>query len=648
MDDITIGIDLGTTNSCVGIWDNATAQVHIIENEDGNTTTPSWVAFSNGEKIVGHHAKEEYTMNIENTIYDVKRLMGKKYNEIKDLHTYTYNIIPDSNGNILIDINNVGKFKPEEISALILNKMKSIAEKYLQKPVRNAVITVPAYFNDAGRIATKNAATIAGLNCVRIINEPTSACMCYGLDKKDMSTVLIFDLGGGTFDVSILEIINGTFNVLSTNGNTHLGGEDFNKLLIEHLITCFQKQEKVKIIDDSNNRSNLREIAEKVKKQLSVSTITTVLISLDCEDNKTHKCKVTINRSKFEELCNNLFRSCLIPLKNAIDDAYDSAGTKITIDSIDQIVLVGGSTRIPMIQQMLKEYFNNKPLNYEVNPDHAVAYGAAIQGVILNGNDSTEKTKDIVLIDVIPLSLGIKSGDGLMSKIIRKNSNIPISNTCTYTTQIDYQKSVKLEIYEGEREFVIDNHLLGVFELTNIQYGVKGAPKIDVTFSIDENGILSIKAIDKSTFTSIDVKVENNNKLSADEIQRMIKDAEKFKARDENLKDCLEFSETFNNYLDTCLRDINNKEYNEILTDDEITYVNQLILNNKTWLNEEEEEYTKTKELLENTFNTVKHILSEYMNKIYSRQLLINGKKEIEQEPMNDELLNKIVNQKLK
>ena len=660
-EDIVIGIDLGTTYSCVAVWNNSTGFAHIIENEEGFKTTASWVSFvvysdsgeSKYEIIVGDLAKNEYKLNIENTVYDVKRLMGKRFNDPQvqeNLDLYTYKIKGDSNGNILIEIPNVKDFKPEEISAMILEKMKRTAEKYLGHSVTKAVITVPAYFNDAQRQATKNASIIAGLDCIRIINEPTSACLCYGLDKRSYSKVLIFDLGGGTFDVSVLELVKGSFNVLATNGNVHLGGEDFDKRLCDYFIELVETKENVKVQMNGSNESQLKEQAEKIKKQLSVTKITKTILTLDCEDTKGVQkvCKVSlsISRLKFEELCSDLFNLCFDPIEVVLKDA------ELQSDEIDEIILVGGSTRIPKIQEMLSKFFNGKTLNTSINPDEAVAYGASIQGAILGGTDETEKTKDIVLVDVIPLSLGIKQEGGIMSKLIKKNSGIPTSVSAVYTTVKDYQKSVLIEVYEGEREFVSHNHFLGSFTLDNIQTSLKGVPKIEVTFSIDENGILNVKAIDKVTYNFIDIVVENNNKLSQEEISKMIDDAEKYRAEDQIMKDSMEYKELFHKYLDDCLKDINNAEYAEALTDDERSYVNQLILNNKTWLDEDNsQEGILTKEFLEETHKNVQHILNEYINKIYSRKLIIDSYKEMKQnegEKVTMDDINSYLESKLK
>jgi len=632
-----IGIDLGTTYSAVGIWDNEKGSVHIIPNEDGSNTTPSWVGFAEGEIVVGQVAKDNHSLYAESTVYGVKRLMGKRYEDesvqldVTD-DSYTYKLRGDNYSNIFICIPNYKDFTPEEISAQILMKMKHIAERYLGCPVKKAVITVPAYFNDSERSSTKNAAIIAGLDCIRIINEPTAACLCYGLDKKrEFSKVLIYDLGGGTFDVSVLEIIHGSINVLSTNGDKHLGGEDFCKRIVDYLIEKFEAKYNTRQNTQQNtqclsgeNLSKLKEVAEKAKRQLSQTKVTKVSFSLDGNHFST-----TLTRTIFEELCKDLFESTLEPIKIALDDA------ELKPEDIDEIIMVGGSTRIPRIQDIVTNYFNGKKLNNSINPDECVAYGAAVQGAILGRTDTTTKTDEMVLVDVIPLSLGVKTQNGKMTKIIRKNSSVPVSVTCTFTTICDNQESTMIEIYEGEREFVKDNHLLGNFELCGIQKALKGIPKIDITYSVDENGILTVSSIDKSTLSNMEVIVQSQNKLSSEDIAKMIDDAEKFKAQDELLKESIEYTELFHNYLDNCLKDVNNSEYSDALNDDERMYVNQLILNNKSWLDCD----NHPRVLLEETLTNVKFLLSDYINKVYARKIINDTKQE--EKKINMDEINK-------
>ena len=634
--DVVIGIDLGTTYSAVGVWDNTKGSVYIIPNEEGSNTTPSWVSFSEGEIVVGQVAKDNHSIYPEATIYGVKRLMGKRYEDESvqvDLQdgSYTYKIRGDNFSNIYICIPEYKDFTPEEISAQILMKMKYTAERYLGHPVKKAVITVPAYFNDAERSATKNAAIIAGLDCMRIINEPTAACLCYGLDKKrEFSKVLIYDLGGGTFDVSILEIIHGAINVLSTNGDKHLGGEDFCKRVIDFLIEKFEAKYHENVVLSGENLCKLKEVAEKAKRQLSQTKVTKVSFSLQDENGSCKSFSTTLTRTIFEDLCRDLFDSTLEPIRVALEDA------ELQREDIDEVIMVGGSTRIPHIQDLVSQYFNGKTLNNSINPDECVAYGASVQAAILGKTDTTTKTDEMVLVDVIPLSLGVKTQNGKMTKIIRKNSSVPVSLTMTFTTITDNQESTLIEIYEGERDFVKDNHLLGNFELCGIQKALKGIPKIDITYSVDENGILTVSAIDKSTLSNMKVIVQSQNKLTNEDIARMIDDAEKFKAQDELLKESIEYTELFHNYLDNCLRDVNNPEYSDALSDDDRMYVNQLILNNKSWL----DSANQSRVLLEETLANVKHMLSDYINKVYARKIINETKKdkEIDMDEINKDL----------
>lgn len=490
-----IGIDLGTTFSCVAVWMND--HVEIIPNDLGHRTTPSWVAMIGSERIVGDLVKQQATNNPKGTLYDIKRFIGKSFNDHtfqEDFARYSFLIKPDSHDRPVIEIDLNGErktFKPEEISAMVLAKMRQIAEDYLGKKVVNAVITVPAYFNDAQRTATKNSAQIAGLNCLRVINEPTAACLCYGLHKKVISNVMIFDLGGGTLDVSLLELDRGVFEVKATSGNTHLGGEDFDHRLVDFLKKVFEVNNKVAIpTTATKSLRKLKETAEIVKNRLS--QMQTVQIEIDSLyegiDFKTQ-----ITRTVFEGLCSDLFNDCLDPVRRVLEDA------KLTKKEIDEIVLVGGATRIPKIQEILTNFFDGKQLNKSVNPDEAVASGAAIQGAILTQSDTSGTTKDLLLVDVIPLSLGIETTGGLMATIIPRNSAIPCEKSSMFSTIEDNQSTVLVQVYEGERQFTKDNHRLGTFELTGIPKAIRGVPKIEVTFKMDANGILSVTAFEKAS-----------------------------------------------------------------------------------------------------------------------------------------------------
>ena len=575
--DICIGIDLGTTYCCVGIWDNEMKSVRIFEDENGHRTTPSYIAFKNGEKLIGKIAKKH-----NNPIYNVKRLMGKHLSEI-NTDEFNYSIVNDQLDYPLIKVkldNNseqYTKFKPEELSAMLLTKMKNIAEQKLNKKITNAVITVPAYFNDAQKNATKNAAIIAGLNCLRIINEPTAACLCYGLHEKGNINVLIFDLGGGTFDVSIININNGTFEVKAVNGDTHLGGEDFDNKILELLMCEYRKQfPDAKELTNAQIK-NLKNLSEIAKCELSEAFSTE--INLDISGNEF---SFTLFRSVFEEICKEMFDKCFEPLKLVLEDSgFDKT-------EINEIVLVGGSTRIPKIQEKLSAYFDGKTLNKKVNPDEAVAYGAAIQGAILTNSDTTGKTTEIVLVDVIPLTLGIRVAGGIMSPIIKRNSSIPTEQIYTYTTIEDNQTTVDIEIYEGERKFVKDNHFLNKFSLSGLPKAIKGVPKIEVTFFMDANGILNVTACDKDSMKKETIVISKaNSSLSAEEIEKMIIDADKYKLKDEIKKDTVEFKNHFIQYLQNQQSIINGSS--DILSTEDLSNANQLIINSMEWLSSNDE-----------------------------------------------------------
>jgi heat shock protein 1/8 len=591
-----IGIDLGTTYSCVGVW--STDHVEIIPNQDGSNTTPSWVAFTDTEILVGENAKSQAIKNPENTIFDSKRLLGKRFsddNVQEDIDTFPFAVTGDKNDIPTIHVNYKGvekTYKPEQIAALILEKMKGIAEDFLGKRVKKAVITVPAYFNDSQRSATKNAATIAGLVCDKIINEPTAACMCYGLDKKeDNCKVLIFDLGGGTFDVSVLNLYKGVFQVLSTSGNTHLGGEDFDNMVMDHLIEEFARKNKLVQKDVKEQLSNkssrkLKMAAECAKRTLSTSQSAPIEID-NFYDGRDFSAKLT--RTKFETLCSSLFKNCLDPVRKALDDA------SLDPNQISEVILIGGSTRIPKIQALLSEHFGGIQLNKSVNPDEAVAYGAAVQGAILSKCDPSGKTKELLLMDVSPLSLGIESKGNVMSIIIPRNSSIPTKESKVYSTVENQQTSVDIKIFEGERKFTTENHKLGDFELTDIPCQPKGVPKIQVTLSIDANGILHVEAMDKESGNKNDIKITDSAKLSQEEINKMIDEADEFRADDEMRKDALNSRYQFEKELAFTQQSINDPDLNmaddgtNILEDDEINWLNQFILNNLTWLEDNDE-----------------------------------------------------------